>query len=666
MKPASKWLLIAGATIAVLLIAAVVLIPLIVDVNHYKPQIEARVQETTGRSFKINGPIDLSVFPWMGLVLSDLHLGSPAGFGETDLLSVGRFEARVKVIPLLSRRIEIQRIVLEAPAIALVRKKDGRTNWQFQPPPPAKDPQTSRPETPAPDTNPAIASLTAEEIAVRNGRLTYRDEAGGKPQEIADLNLLLQDVSLDRPLQIDFSTRVNGQPVTLKGTAGPIGNPPASQPLAYDLVLSALDALDVKLKGTARDLKTQPAVSLAMDVATFSPRKIFERLGQPFPLQTADPEVLKAMAFQGNLSGGPKGVKLDAGQMTLDQSRIDLKAEAGEFDKPRLAVDARIDDIDIDRYLPPPTPAKDKAAAPASKPPASAGEKQAIDYAPLRRLVLDARLNAAKIKVNQARLQNIVLKITGRNGRFQLEPFSADLYGGRALIAGQMDVTRPQPRSDLSIELTDMLVGPFLADVVQKDFLQGRLVTAIDLRFDGDRPETIRRSLNGKGRLTFNDGAIVGIDLAGMVRNLQAAFGRGERVAEKPQTDFTELDIPFVLSDGVFRTDASNMKSPLLRLLADGRADLVQEALNFRITPKFVATLVGQGDTEDRKGVMVPILVSGSFDQPQFQPDLKNIARQQVEDKVLESKKFKKVFEENEELKPYEDQAKDLIKGLFD
>ena len=108
----------------------------------------------------------------------------------------------------------------------------------------------------------------------------------------------------------------------------------------------------------------------------------------------------------------------------------------GEFDKPRLALDARIDDIDIDRYLPPPTPAKDKAAAPASKPPASTGDKQAIDYAPLRRLVLDARLNAAKIKVNQARLQNIVLKITGRNGRFQLEPFSADLYGGRARIAG--------------------------------------------------------------------------------------------------------------------------------------------------------------------------------------------------------------------------------------
>ena len=108
------------------------------------------------------------------------------------------------------------------------------------------------------------------------------------------------------------------------------------------------------------------------------------------------------------------------------------------------------------------------------------------------------------------------------------------------------------------------------------------------------------------------------------------------------------------------------MKSPLLRLLANGQADLVQESLDFRITPKFVATLVGQGDTEDRRGLMVPVLVSGSFAKPQFQPDLKSMARQQVEDKIIESEEFQKVFEENEELKPYEDKAKKLIKGLFD
>ena len=63
---------------------------------------------------------------------------------------------------------------------------------------------------------------------------------------------------------------------------------------------------------------------------------------------------------------------------------------------------------------------------------------------------------------------------------------------------------------------------------------------------------------------------------------------------------------------------------------------------------------------------MVPVLVTGTFDQPQFQPDLKSILRQQVEDKIIESDEFNKVFEKNEQLQPFEEEAKKLIKGLFD
>ncbi|MDJ0885984.1 MAG: AsmA-like C-terminal region-containing protein, partial [Desulfobacterales bacterium] len=423
-------------------------------------------------------------------------------------------------------------------------------------------------------------------------------------------------------------------------------------------------------KGSARDIQTQPVVNLQVKAQPFSPRKLFERLGRAFPVNTTDPKALQSVAFSASLNGGPQSIKLDAGQMTLDQSRIDFEAEAAAFDQPRINVKAKIDDIDVDRYLPAEAPekkpAKKKDQAPAPAPPAGEDQPGGVDYAPLRRLVLDARLDVAKLKINQARLQQIVLQIKGRNGRFDLEPFSADLYGGKARIEGNLDVTRSQPRSNISLQLTDMLVGPFMTDVLQKDFLEGKLVTAIDLQFAGDRPETIRKSLNGKGRLTFNDGAIVGIDLAGMVRNLQAAFGAGERPTEKPRTDFSELDIPFELKDGVFQTAASNMKSPLLRLLANGQADLVNETLNFRVNPKFVATLVGQGDTASRSGIMVPVLVSGSFDQPTFRPDLKSLARQQVEEKIVESDQFKEVFEENEELKPYEDKAKKLIKGLFE
>ena len=58
------------------------------------------------------------------------------------------------------------------------------------------------------------------------------------------------------------------------------------------------------------------------------------------------------------------------------------------------------------------------------------------------------------------------------------------------------------------------------------------------------------------------------------------------------------------------------------------------------------------------------VFFSHNFSSPKFRPDLKGIAKKQLQEKILESSEFKKIFEK-EELKPLEDTAKDLLKGIF-
>ena len=178
----------------------------------------------------------------------------------------------------------------------------------------------------------------------------------------------------------------------------------------------------------------------------------------------------------------------------------------------------------------------------------------------------------------------------------------------------------------------------------------------------GDDPEVIKKTLNGNGELIFLDGAIVGVDIAGMVRNPMAALGLAEKVDadSRPRTDFTEFKVPFTITNGNVKTPGTNLKSPLLRWRAAGTADLVKETLDFRIESKLVASLKGQGDDKDRSGLMVPILVSGTFSEPKFRPDIESIAKSQLKGKVLESEEVKKVLEKKE-IKPYEDQAKSLL-----
>ena len=105
MNKAIKWGGIAVGVCLVLIVGAVVLVPMFVDVQKYKPKIEALVTEQTGRSFSMGDDIKLSVFPWVGVSLSDLILGNAEGFDGKEMISVKGFEIRLKVMPLLSRSL---------------------------------------------------------------------------------------------------------------------------------------------------------------------------------------------------------------------------------------------------------------------------------------------------------------------------------------------------------------------------------------------------------------------------------------------------------------------------------------------------------------------------------------------------------------------------------
>ena len=261
-------------------------------------------------------------------------------------------------------------------------------------------------------------------------------------------------------------------------------------------------------------------------------------------------------------------------------------------------------------------------------------------------------------------MKDLNLKVTGRNGVFKLEPLSLDLYQGNLTARGTLNVNQDVPVTSIRVQAKDIHSNPLLKDILEKDILEGNFNADLTLEMKGDDADRIKKSLGGEGLLFINDGAVKGIDLVSMVRNKDGAYGFASRDEKAPRTEFSEFRVPLTIKNGIINTVNALMSSTLFRLQTAGKADLVKDALDLRIEPTFVTTGKEDQDKMKRSEVMIPILVTGSLSSPKFRPDLKGVAAQKLEEKVLESSKFKKVFEK-EEMKPYEKDVKKLLKGFL-
>ncbi len=108
MKKLIKWILILGSLLVTVVVAAIILIPMFVDVQSYKPEIEKKVSEVTGRPFTLGGDLNLSVFPWVGISFSELSLGNPDGFQEKNFAAQAQSDGERICVAQTVRRVSVR------------------------------------------------------------------------------------------------------------------------------------------------------------------------------------------------------------------------------------------------------------------------------------------------------------------------------------------------------------------------------------------------------------------------------------------------------------------------------------------------------------------------------------------------------------------------------
>jgi AsmA protein len=342
-----------------------------------------------------------------------------------------------------------------------------------------------------------------------------------------------------------------------------------------------------------------------------------------------------------------------------------------DFTQPAYLFDLKLGTIDVDRYLPP-SPAEAPAAA-ARGPAAGAGGNGDAPLFPvdtLRRMRFDGKLLIDDLTVNKLHAKAVLLKVRGRDGKFIIDQEIGRFYDGLTKGSINLDVSGETPALNIDQQLSRVLAGPLLMDLMDNDRLLGSGNLELKLTGRGNTLNQIKRTLNGNLNFNFRDGTIKGFNLAKMIRETRARLsGEGYAVVNEPdQTDFSELGGSASIVNGLVNNQQLTAKSPYLRVNGSGSANLIQENLDYNIRPVIVNTPQGQGGQglEELIGVPIPVRIHGQWSDLQFSIQLAQILEEQQKARLKE-KLDNRLEEKLQEKAPEElkDELKDKLKKLF-
>jgi AsmA protein len=213
--------------ILALIMGMLLAVPFFIDVNDYKPQITQAVEDATGRAFQI-GEIKASLFPWVGVRLDNVRLANRAGFSDRDFLKVGSLNIQLDLLPLFSKQIEVKRFTLDAPELFLERNVEGKGNWEDltgSAPPSTGEAVTEEDRTKKkPTDSPLLAAFNAKSMQLNHGHFMWVDRATGDQLELSDLQVDINDVQINHPVEVKASARLFGEAITLEARVGPLGD----------------------------------------------------------------------------------------------------------------------------------------------------------------------------------------------------------------------------------------------------------------------------------------------------------------------------------------------------------------------------------------------------------------------------------------------------------
>ena len=656
-SPVGSVLLYGGLGLAAMMAGAAAFAIMALPADFVRARAIAAVKEQTGRDLVIAGPTSFTLYPSLGISLADVSLsGAPGVEGAKPLVAMKALDLSVALWPLLEREIRVTALTLREPIFHLEVDSSGRRSWDFASVPrrtrvaqaeaAADAPLTDATDSESGEARANVSDLKLDDVRIENGALHYSDGRTGSTSEFSAINVKLALAALAEPLNATGSVDWKGKTVSFDGALTSLADVLGERPAKLNMKLGT-DVLDATFQGSA-DLKDDLAVEGILSAKSSSARDLFAWLGTDLPPSDG----FGPLTAKGLWRGKPDQYTFTTAEIVLDRTtalgEVTLDTRGA---RPLINANLKLTELDLNTYK------SHGAAKRRAEPPDAEGKAQSIedlleetappgprvkgftkrdgwseepfDLDTLGALDANAKLSIGKLTVGTIHLDQSDLTVALKNRFMTTTLDQVALYEGTGRGTITLDATAGTSAGlDAEIALDGISAQPLLTDAADIDRLAGKGRLKLTLTGRGANERQIVETMNGKAELAFADGAIIGVNVPEMIRNLSKGNLGGLDTAPTDKTDFSEMTSTWTIKSGIAENQDLNLVSPLLRLSGSGSVALASREVDYTLRPKLVASLEGQGsNAANLTGLEVPVRVHGPWHDPTYTPDVAGVLK---------------------------------------
>jgi AsmA protein len=669
---------IVAIVLAVVIVAAAVFLATF-NVNRYRGAIESQLEQSLGRKVTL-GEMHLNLIPLRIRVQNLAIADDPAFAAKKPFVQAKQLDLRVRPIPLLRGNVEIESLDLQRPVVELIKSQQGLWNFSTLGEASQQGGMSAQsqaggvkdhvsPAGPPSESNAQNAhQFSLASLTISDGEVAVTDLQANKPRTVYDhISANVRDFALDRQFSFDVAAHLPGagtEEIRFQGEIGPlVRNQPAATPVRGTLDLKQVEiaalrkfldspvlaSMDGVLTGQTEISSTSGTLAANGKISLQNARLKGRALGYPI---TADYDINDRVSND--------LVTIRKTTLTLGTMPVLINGTADTKTTPaQVNLQLKADNVSIAEV------AKLAAASGIALSPdasvtgsmsANLHAQGAADKPALSGSVSGQNLQITGKSIPQpVHVKSVNMNLTPA----EIRSNSFNVFSGGTTVAVQFVLRQYLAKSPL-VDATLRASGANLPDVLSMAKAYG--VTALDtvsgagklnmnMRATGPlealTSAAVVRSLNGSVGLDLNNVRYSGIDIGYQLASIGGFLKTIQK--NKGYTNISRMTGNVLVKNGVAQTNNLLAQLDIGNAGASGTANLVNQALDLRVTAVlskafsqqvggtgiggYLSTVLANNQGE----LVIPAIVTGTFQNPSFSPDLQKIAQMRLKGLVPNS-----------------------------